>query len=133
MIKFNSFVGEEPAYIKEDVQSLIEQVSEDEINFDGDEEQLIDALDWDLEEEPISEAEYKGKKVPLGKPMKGDVKKSKVYVKGPSGRVVKVNFGDKNMTIKKNNPARRRSFRARHRCANPGPRTKARYWSCRAW
>jgi hypothetical protein len=133
MIKFNSFVGEEPAYIKEDVQSLIEQVSEDEINFDGDEEQLIDALDWDLEEEPISEAEYKGKKVPLGKPMKGDVKKSKVYVKGPTGRVVKVNFGDKNMTIKKNNPARRRSFRARHRCHNPGPRTKARYWSCRAW
>jgi hypothetical protein len=133
MIKFNSFVGEEPAYIKEDVQSLIEQVSEDEINFDGDEEQLIDALDWDLEEEPISEAEYKGRKVPLGKPMKGDVKKSKVFVKGPTGRVVKVNFGDKNMTIKKNNPARRRSFRARHRCANPGPRTKARYWSCRAW
>jgi len=133
MIKFNSFVGEEPAYIKEDVQSLIEQVSEDEINFDGDEEQLIDAFDWDLEEEPISEAEYKGRKVPLGKPMKGDVKKSKVFVKGPTGRVVKVNFGDKNMTIKKNNPARRRSFRARHRCANPGPRTKARYWSCRAW
>jgi len=133
MIKFNSFVGEEPAYIKEEVQSLIEEVSEDEIDFDGDEEQLIDALDWDLEEEPISEAEYKGKKVPLGKPMKGDVKKSKVYVKGPSGRVVKVNFGDKNMTIKKNNPARRRSFRARHRCHYTGPRTKARYWSCRAW
>jgi hypothetical protein len=66
--------------------------------------------------------------------MKGDVKKSKVYVKNPAtGKVVKVNFGDKNMKIKKSNPKRRKSFRARHNCANPGPRTKARYWSCRAW
>jgi hypothetical protein len=83
--------------------------------------------------EPIGEAEYQGRKVPLGKPMQGDVKKSKVYVKKPNGKVVKVNFGDKNMTIKKNNPARRKSFRARHNCDNPGPRWKARYWSCRAW
>lgn len=82
---------------------------------------------------PMNEADYQGRDVPLGKPMAGDVKKSKVYVKGPSGRVVKVNFGDKNMTIKKDNPARRRSFRARHNCDNPGPRHKARYWSCRAW
>jgi hypothetical protein len=81
----------------------------------------------------INEAEYQGRKVPLGKPMAGDVKKSKVYVKGPSGRVVKVNFGDKKMKIKKSNPARRKSFRARHNCSNPGPRHKARYWSCRAW
>ena len=81
----------------------------------------------------LLEAEYQGRKVPLGKPMAGDVKKSKVYVKGPSGRVVKVNFGDKNMRIKKNIPGRRKSFRARHNCANPGPRHKARYWSCRAW
>ena len=81
----------------------------------------------------MNEADYQGRDVPLGKPMAGDVKKSKVYVKGPSGRVVKVNFGDKNMTIKKDNPARRRSFRARHNCDNPGPRHKARYWSCRAW
>jgi hypothetical protein len=81
----------------------------------------------------LEEAEYQGRSVPLGKPMKGDVKKSKVYVKGPSGRVVKVNFGDKTMKIKKSNPARRKSFRARHNCANPGPRHKARYWSCRAW
>lgn len=82
---------------------------------------------------PVTEAEYQGRQVPLGKPMKGDVKKSKVYVRNEKGTVVKVNFGDKNMTIKKDNPARRRSFRARHNCANPGPRTKARYWSCRAW
>jgi hypothetical protein len=83
--------------------------------------------------EPIGEAEYQGRKVQLGKPMQGDVAKSKVYVKNAKGNVVKVNFGDKNMTIKKNNPARRKSFRARHNCDNPGPRWKARYWSCRAW
>lgn len=81
----------------------------------------------------LSEAEYQGRKVPLGKRMAGDVKKSKVYVRKPNGKVVKVNFGDKNMTIKKSNPKRRKSFRARHNCANPGPRWKARYWSCRAW
>lgn len=81
----------------------------------------------------IEEAEYQGRNVPLGKPMKGDVKKSKVYVKGPNGNVVKVNFGDKKMRIKKSNPNRRKSFRARHNCDNPGPRWKARYWSCRAW
>jgi hypothetical protein len=81
----------------------------------------------------LNEAEYQGRKVPLGKPMKGDVKKSKVYVRKPNGKVVKVNFGDKNMTIKKSNPSRRKSFRARHNCENPGPKWKARYWSCRAW
>ena len=82
----------------------------------------------------LSEAEYHGRKVPLGKPMKGDVKKSKVYVRDPkTGNVKKVNFGDKNMRIKKSIPGRRKSFRARHHCDNPGPRTKARYWSCRAW
>jgi GNAT superfamily N-acetyltransferase len=81
----------------------------------------------------VNEAEYQGRKVALGKPMAGDVKKSKVYVRKPNGKVVKVNFGDKDMKIKKSNPARRKSFRARHNCANPGPRWKARYWSCRAW
>ena len=80
-----------------------------------------------------AEAEYQGREVKLGKPMAGDVKKSKVYVRGPKGNVVKVNFGDPNMRIKKSNPARRKSFRARHNCDNPGPRHKARYWSCRAW
>ena len=82
----------------------------------------------------MDEAEYQGRKVALGKPMQGDVKKFKVYVRDPkTGNVKKVNFGDKTMRIKKSNPARRRSFRARHNCANPGPRTKARYWSCRKW
>jgi hypothetical protein len=84
--------------------------------------------------QPLEEAEYHGRKVPLGKPMRGDVKKFKVFVKDPSsGNVKKVNFGDPNMRIKKSNPARRKSFRARHNCDNPGPRTKARYWSCRKW
>jgi hypothetical protein len=85
------------------------------------------------EDAQTNEAEYQGRKVQLGKKMPGDVKKSKVYVKNPQGRVVKVNFGDKKMRIKKSNPARRKSFRARHNCANPGPRHKARYWSCRSW
>jgi hypothetical protein len=85
------------------------------------------------EDADLDEAEYQGRNVPLGKPMAGDVKKSKVYVKNPQGNVVKVNFGDKKMKIKKSNPTRRKSFRARHNCANPGPRHKARYWSCRAW
>ncbi len=82
----------------------------------------------------LAEAEYQGRKVALGKPMQGDVKKFKVYVKDPgTGNVKKVNFGDPNMRIKKSNPKRRKSFRARHNCSNPGPRTKARYWSCRKW
>ena len=91
-----------------------------------------------------NEAEYQGRKVKLGKPTRGDSKKFKVYVKDPkTGNVKKVNFGhggtsakkagQKTMKIKKSNPARRKSFRARHNCDNPGPRTKARYWSCRAW
>jgi DNA-directed RNA polymerase subunit RPC12/RpoP len=82
----------------------------------------------------LLEAKYQGRTVPLGKPMQGDSKKFKVYVKNPkTGKVVKVNFGAKGMNIKKNNPIRRKAFRARHNCANPGPRTKARYWSCRKW
>jgi hypothetical protein len=82
----------------------------------------------------LTEAKYKGRTVPLNKPMRGDVKKFKVYVRDPStGNIKKVNFGDKKMRIKKSNPKRRKSFRARHNCANPGPKTKARYWSCRKW
>ena len=79
------------------------------------------------------EAEYQGRKVTLNKPTKGDVKKSKVYVRNEKGNVVKVEFGDPNMEIKRDDPARRKSFRARHNCDNPGPKTKARYWSCKFW
>jgi hypothetical protein len=88
----------------------------------------------------LLEAEYQGRTVKLGKPMQGDVKKFKVYVKNDKGNVVKVNFGfggtsahGKRMVIKKNNPERRKNFRARHNCDSPGPRWKARYWSCRKW
>ena len=88
----------------------------------------------------IVEAEYGGRKVKLGKPMQGDVKKFKVYVNNPKGNVVKVNFGHggssakgKTMKIRKSNPKARANFRARHNCDNPGPRHKARYWSCRKW
>ena len=86
-------------------------------------------------EKQIYEAKYRGRKVPLGKPFltPDGPKKRSVYVKNPKGNVVKVNFGDKKLRIKKSNPKRRKSFRARHNCANPGPRHKARYWSCRAW
>jgi hypothetical protein len=97
----------------------------------------LDKKNWEREKQQQgiqNEAKYQGREVPLGKPMKGDVAKSKVYVRDPkTGNVKKVNFGDPNMKIKKSNPARRKSFRARHNCDNPGPRTKARYWSCRAW
>ncbi len=95
--------------------------------------------------EPVifQEAEYQGRKVKLGKPQrtgKDESGKFKVYVKDPkTGNVKVVRFGhqgkgnEKTMRIKKNDPARRKSFRARHNCDNPGPRTKARYWSCKAW
>jgi len=88
---------------------------------------------WYNEDEVLDEAEYQGRKVKLGKPMAGDVKKFKVYVRNDKGNVVKVNFGQKGARIKKDNAKRRRSFRARHNCKNPGPRWKARYWSCKKW
>jgi hypothetical protein len=105
----------------------------EEITLDGDDFYEEFGVMWYNEDEALDEAEYQGRKVTLGKPMQGDVKKFKVYVKNPKGNVVKVNFGDPDMKIKKSNPARRRSFRARHNCDNPGPRTSARYWSCRKW
>ena len=88
---------------------------------------------YTMELQPIEEAEYQGRDVKLNKPMQGDVKKFKVYVKNDKGNVVKVNFGQKGMNIKKSDPERRKSFRARHNCDNPGPKYKARYWSCRKW
>ena len=95
-----------------------------------DEKELMEIIG----ESTLEEAEYQGRKVTLNKPMRGDVKKFKVFVKDPkTGNVKKVNFGDPNMRIKKSNPKRRKSFRARHNCDNPGPKTKARYWSCRKW
>ena len=124
-------------YNKMGINDFVVEVSDNdsmEETYDGD--SFFEAYGdmWYNEDEALDEAEYQGRKVPLGKPMQGDVKKFKVYVKDPkTGNIKKVNFGDPNMRIKKSNPARRRSFRARHNCANPGPRTKARYWSCRKW
>lgn len=110
-------------------ESVVDEETYDENGFFETYGELL----W-LEEEEIEEAEYRGRKVPLGKPMRGDIKKFKVYVKDPkTGNIKKVNFGDPDMKIKRSNPARRKSFRARHNCDNPGPRTKARYWSCRKW
>jgi hypothetical protein len=108
----------------------------------GDEEWIREF--WNAIMGDLDEAKYQGREVTLNKPMAGDVKKSKVYVRDPAtGNIKKVNFGhggktakrlgQKTMKIKKSNPARRKNFRARHNCDNPGPKTKARYWSCRAW
>jgi hypothetical protein len=101
-------------------------------------------LGYSIDENDLFEAEYQGRTVKLNKPMRGDTKKFKVYVKDPTtGNVKKVNFGhggtsakklgQKTMKIRVSNPKARKSFRARHNCKNPGPKTKARYWSCRKW
>lgn len=99
--------------------------------FELDEEAIIEA---DIEN--LLEAEYKGRDVPLGKPMRGDTKKYKVYVKDKrTGNVKKVNFGDPNMEIRRDNPKARKSFRARHGCgtSRASDRTKAAFWSCKMW
>ncbi len=95
----------------------------------------IEASEIYDEEGKVLGAEYQGRKVQLNKPFltPDGPKKRSVYVKNEKGNVVKVNFGDPNMKIKKSDPARRKSFRARHNCSNPGPKWKARYWSCKAW
>ena len=119
---------------------------EDEMTFEDDDSfyEAFGELGFPEDETELFDAEYRGRKVPLNKPMRGDVKKFKVYVKDPkTGNVKKVNFGhggssarklgQKTMKIRRSNPKARKSFRARHNCANPGPKTKARYWSCRKW
>jgi hypothetical protein len=130
--------------VKEDIDS------DDDVNYG-----LVEPEEYDVEDEDMEdfisfmrayskdlneatcpcmhEAEYQGRDVQLGKPMQGDVKKFKVYVKNPAGNVVKVNFGQKGMKIRKSNPKARKSFRARMNCDSPGPRHKANYWSCRKW
>ena len=106
---------------------------------DQDRKNIKDLMKMKNRKESVNEAEYQGRKVKLGKIMQGDTKKFKVYVKNPKGNVVKVNFGQGGgakggtMRIRKSNAAARKSFRARHNCDNPGPRHKARYWSCRKW
>ncbi len=120
------------------IESIIKKILIEEFMND---EFLYEDIYGSVEEvNLLQEAEYQGRKVQLGKIMQGDIKKFKVYVKNDKGKVVKVNFGfggksakGKRMVIKKNNPERRRSFRARHNCDNPGPRWKPRYWACRTW
>ena len=135
---------------KVDLKHLLKKHKIDE-NEDLDEIEMTiqEVLDMDVIDENITEAKYKGKTVTLNKPMRGDSKKFKVYVntgkKNADGsiKVKKVNFGhggtsakalgQKTMKIRKSNPKRRAAFRARHRCDNPGPKTMARYWSCKKW
>jgi hypothetical protein len=123
--------------------NLLEKV-QDELfsnNYVWDEEWdefIIEIIAEDVYDEDgnkLTASEYQGKKVTLNKPFRtpDGPKKFSVYVKNEKGNVVKVNFGDPNMKIKKNIPERRKSFRARHNCDNPGPKWKARYWSCKAW
>ena len=85
-----------------------------------------------LEEEELDEAKYKGKEVSLGKPTKGDVKKYKVYVRNKNGKVIKVNYGSKDMKGNWNDPKARKSFAARHKCAEKKDKTKPGWWACRA-
>jgi hypothetical protein len=125
------------ASIEEAYGDAHEITLEDNENFND----VFGVVGYSLCEQDTFEAEYQGRKVKLNKPMQGDTKKFKVYVKDPkTGNVKKVNFGHggssakgKTMKIRKSNPKARKSFRARHNCDNPGPKTKARYWSCRKW
>ena len=127
-------------YVKEDSKSkyLYENTKTGEIfryNRKGAHKKDGTMLVYRGKAEQSDAAEYQGRKVTLNKPFRtpDGPKKTSVYVKNDKGNVVKVNFGDPNMEIKRDDPARRRSFRARHNCDNPGPKWKARYWSCKAW
>ena len=129
------------APVQEEEYTPFPEADEFDIEEDEDFEEVLGPLGFPEDETELFDAEYQGRKVPLNKPMRGDVKKFKVYVKDPkTGNVKKVNFGHggtsakrPTMRIRKSNPKARKSFRARHNCANPGPKTKARYWSCRKW
>jgi len=120
LVLMNDFDGNElqEVFSPDTVMGFVDNIEESEFNDFGDK---------------IEVHESENKKVKLNKIMRGDVKKYKVYVKNDKGNVVKVNFGDPNMEIKRDDPDRRRNFRARHNCDNPGPRWKARYWACKTW
>jgi hypothetical protein len=137
----NIFIGMKILITEQQLNNLLNSLGHNDSN----EELIYEDIYGSVEETDyiadfLNEAEYQGRKVQLGKIMQGDIKKFKVYVKNDKGKVVKVNFGfggksakGKIMRIKKNNPARRKSFRARHNCDTPGPRWKPRYWACRTW
>ena len=115
---------------EEDIWLLETLVGEKGI-YEG-EEVLLDIPFEIVEEESTNEAEYRGRKVNLNKPFRtpGGPKKFAVYTKNDKGNVVKVGFGDPNLSVKNRDPKRAKSFRARHHCENPGPKWKAKYWSC---
>lgn len=146
MKKFKNFVtekdrcwkGYEPvpgkkAYSKGSCRKVEEEEDEESVEI---EESVIDYV-FDLIEwnEDLQEATKDGKSVTLNKPFRtpGGPKKFAVYTKNEKGNVVKVGFGDPNMEIKRDDADRRSNFRARHNCDNPGPKWKARYWSCKFW
>jgi hypothetical protein len=145
-------IGQPGAFYGDDEDTITEtdlRDTDDEIDYGTVEPEEYDVEDEDMADfiafmrgydkslnegcQCLREAEYQGREVQLGKPMQGDVKKFKVYVRNPAGNVVKVNFGQKGMKIRKSNPGARKNFRARMNCDSPGPRHKARYWSCRKW
>jgi hypothetical protein len=147
-IRKNQMKKTTPSYKTKKNQGIMASIEEaygdnHEITLEDNEDfnDVFGVLGYSLCEQDTFEAEYQGRKVKLNKPMQGDTKKFKVYVKDPkTGNVKKVNFGHggssvkgKAMKIRKSNPKARKSFRARHNCDNPGPKTKARYWSCRKW
>jgi len=123
------------------IERIVDAINnEAEDHEDGDElgssdvSAMVNSVIRSLERSKTNEAEYQGREVKLGKPTRGDVKKYKVYVKDPkTGNVKKVNFGDPNMEIRRDNPKARKNFRARHNCSDKKDRTKAGYWSCRMW
>ena len=133
MMKINDILNEQSNAIIEEITLEDTQDFHEEFGY----------LGYSEDDSDLFEAEYQGRTVKLNKPMRGDVKKFKVYVKNEKGNVIKVNFGhggtsakakgEKTMRIRVSNPKARKSFRARHNCKNPGPKTKARYWSCKAW
>jgi hypothetical protein len=116
--------------MQQDVQDQMLQIQKDM-------SRPFDTNDMDGTIDDISEeaSEYKGKKVTLNRPFRtpSGPKKFSVYVKNDKGNIVKVNFGDPNMEIKRDDPQRRKNYRARHNCDNPGPKWKANYWSCKMW
>lgn len=121
------------------IETTVHEVLEDGVVIHADAQTLKHIMEFVKlplhESEDMEEAKYQGREVSLGKPFltPDGPKKRSVYVKNPKGNVVKVNFGDKKMKIKKSNPKRRKSFRARHNCATAKDRTTARYWSCKFW
>ena len=137
----NIFIGMKIIITEHQLNNLLNSLGHDVLNDDLIYEDIYGSVEeTDYIADFLNEAEYQGRKVQLGKIMQGDIKKFKVYVKNDKGKVVKVNFGfggksakGKIMRIKKNNPERRKSFRARHNCDTPGPRWKPRYWACRTW